>query len=128
MSKRIVFTPKAAPPVGPYNQAVVVNERLVYTSGQIPIDPNTGQILHGEVDGQTLLVLNNLKAVLEAAGSGLDKVVKTTVFLKDMNDFGKMNEVYAKFFPKDSSPARSTVEVARLPKDVRVEIEAVAVV
>lgn len=128
MSKRIVYTPKAPAPIGPYNQGVVANDRLVFTSGQIPIDPQTGQVLQGEIDGQTLLVLNSLKAILEAAGSSLDKVVKTTVYLTDMNDFAKMNEVYGKFFHKESAPARTTIQVSRLPKDVRVEIDAVAII
>ncbi len=127
MSKRIIHTPHAAPPIGPYNQAVVAHEQLVYTSGQIPIDPKTGQVFHGDIEGQTLLVLNSLKAILEAAGSGLEKVVKTTVYLTDMNDFAKMNDVYGKFFTKDHAPARTTIQVSRLPKDVRVEIDAVAV-
>lgn len=126
MSKRIIFTEHAATPIGPYNQAVVVSERMVYTSGQIPVDPRSGQIMHGDVDGQTMVVLSNLKAILEAAGSSLDRVVKTTVYLSDMNDFPRMNEVYAKFFAKESAPARSTVQVARLPKDVKVEIDAIA--
>jgi 2-iminobutanoate/2-iminopropanoate deaminase len=124
--KRIILTPHAAAPIGPYNQAVVTGG-LVYTSGQIPIDPATGQVAAGDIKAQTALVLRNLRAILEAAGSGLDRVVKTTVFLKDMNEFAAMNEVYgAVFADKAAAPARSTVEVARLPKDVRVEIEAVA--
>lgn len=123
---RIVLTPHAAQPIGPYNQAVVTGS-LVYTSGQIPIDPGSGQMVTGDVRAQTEMVLRNLKAILEAAGSGMDRVVKTTVFLQDMNDFAAMNEVYAKAFPdKASAPARSTIQVARLPKDAKVEIEAVA--
>ena len=126
MSKQIVLTPNAAQPIGPYNQAVITGS-LVYTSGQIPIDPATGQVVAGGIKEQTEMVLKNLRAILEAAGSNLQKVVKTTVFLKDMNDFAAMNEVYGSFFQeKTSAPARSTIEVARLPKDVRVEIEAVA--
>lgn len=124
--KRIVHTPRAAPPIGPYNQAVVVGS-LVYTSGQIPVDPVTGQVVPGDIKAQTEAVLKNVQAILEAAGSGLDRVVKTTVFLKDMGEFAAMNEVYASFFAdRSKAPARSTVEVARLPKDVKVEIEAVA--
>ena len=124
--KRIVLTPDAAAPIGPYNQAVVTGH-LVYTSGQIPIYPATGQVVAGDIKAQTEMVLKNLKAILVAAGSSLDRVVKTTVFIKDMNEFAAMNEVYGTFFAdKASAPARSTVEVARLPKDVRVEIEAVA--
>lgn len=126
MSKKIVLTPNAAQPIGPYNQAVITGS-LVYTSGQIPIDPATGQVVAGGIKEQTEMVLKNLRAILEAAGSNLQKVVKTTVFLKDMNEFAAMNEVYGSFFQeKTSAPARSTIEVARLPKDVRVEIEAVA--
>ena len=124
--KRIVLTPLAAAPIGPYNQAVVTGN-LVYTSGQIPVDPATGQVVEGDIKAQTEMVLKNVRAILEAAGSSLDRAVKTTVFLKDMGDFAAMNEVYGRFFAdKASAPARSTVEVARLPKDVRVEIEAVA--
>lgn len=124
--KRIVLTPHAAAPIGPYSQAVVTGH-LVYTSGQIPIDPATGQVVEGDIKAQTEMVLKNVQAILEAAGSSLDRVVKTTVFIKDMNEFAAMNEVYGRFFAdKASAPARSTVEVARLPKDVRVEIETVA--
>ncbi|MBW7909440.1 MAG: RidA family protein [Kiritimatiellae bacterium] len=124
--KRVVLTPHAAQPIGPYNQAVVVGD-LVYTSGQIPVDPATGQMVTGDVKEQTEMVLRNLKAILEAAGSGIDRVVKTTVFLQDMNDFAAMNEVYGKLFSdKATAPSRSTIQVARLPKDSKVEIEAVA--
>ena len=124
--KRVILTPHAAAPIGPYNQAVVTGH-LVYTSGQIPIDPASGLVVTGDIKAQTEMVLKNLKAILEAAGSGLDRVVKTTVFLKDMGEFAAMNEVYGTFFAEKAlAPARSTVEVARLPKDVRVEIEAVA--
>lgn len=123
---KIILTPLAAQPIGPYNQAVVAGN-LIYTSGQIPIDPATGQMETGDVKTQTEVVLRNLKAILEAAGSGLDRVVKVTVFLHDMNDFAAMNEVYAKYFTdKFVAPARSTIQVARLPKDAKVEIEAVA--
>jgi 2-iminobutanoate/2-iminopropanoate deaminase len=123
---RIILTPYAAQPIGPYNQAVVTGN-LVYTSGQIPIDPVSGQMVSGDVKAQTEMVLRNLKAILDAAGSGIDRVVKTTVFLQDMNDFAAMNEVYGKVFAdKATAPARSTIQVARLPKDAKVEIEAVA--
>ena len=126
MSSRIIQTPSAPAPIGPYSQAVVTGG-LVFTSGQIPIDPATGQVVAGDIKAQTEMALKNVQAILEAAGSGLNRVVKTTVFIKDMNEFAAMNEVYGKFFAdKASAPARSTVEVARLPKDVRVEIEAVA--
>lgn len=122
--KRIINTCEAPAPVGPYNQAVVVGS-LVFTAGQIAIDPATNQLIDGDVSEQTRQVLLNLSAVLEAAGSGLDKVVKTTVFLKNMDDFTAMNAVYAEFFT-ENAPARSAVEVCRLPKDVLVEIECIA--
>lgn len=122
--KSIVSTTDAPAAIGPYSQAVKIGN-FVFTSGQIPINPATGQVITGSVEEQAKLVLNNLKAVLEAAGSGLDKVVKTTVFIKDMNDFAAVNTVYATFFAAEA-PARSCVEVARLPKDVLVEIEAIA--
>jgi len=98
----------------------------VFTAGQIPIDPKTGQVVTGGIEEQTRCVMDNLKAILEAAGTSLDRVVKTTVFLRDMNDFPAMNKVYALYFQTDIAPARSTVQVARLPKDVAVEIEAIA--
>jgi 2-iminobutanoate/2-iminopropanoate deaminase len=122
--KDIISTDKAPKAIGPYSQAVKANG-FIYTAGQIPLDPATGQIVEGDVARQTTRVLDNLKAVLEAAGSSLEKIVKTTVFLKDMNDFAAMNEVYAKYF-STQPPARSTVEVSRLPRDARVEIEIVA--
>ena len=122
--KSIVSTTDAPAAIGPYSQAVKIGN-FVFTSGQIPINPATGQVITGSVEEQAALVLNNLKAVLEAAGSSLDKVVKTTVFIKDMNNFAAVNAVYATFFAAEP-PARSCVEVARLPKDVLVEIEAIA--
>jgi 2-iminobutanoate/2-iminopropanoate deaminase len=125
MAKQIIATDKAPAPVGPYNQAVCVGN-MVFTAGQIAINPATGQLELGTVEEQTRLVLSNLKAVLEAAGTTLENVVKTTVFLKDMNDFPKMNGIYAEFFAEETAPARSAVEAARLPKDVLVEIEAIA--
>lgn len=126
--KEIVFTEQAPTPIGPYNQAVIARGGLIFTAGQIPVDPQTGHVMHGDIDGQTHQVLTNLKHVLEAGGSSMDRVVKTTVFLTDLGDFARMNEMYGRFFPEDRAPARSTVQVSRLPKDVRVEIEAVAVV
>ncbi|MCK6619750.1 MAG: RidA family protein [Calditrichaceae bacterium] len=123
--KKIVRTDKAPNPVGPYNQAVVAGN-LVFTAGQVAIDPRTNEVLAGGIEEQTRLVLKNLQAILHAAGSDLGKVLKTTVFLKNMNDFPAMNAVYAEFFP-ENPPARSTVEVGRLPKDVLVEIECIAV-
>ena len=126
MTKKIVATENAPKAIGPYSQAVVYNG-VVYCSGQIPLDPATGQIIEGDVSAQTERVLENLKAVLEAAGSSLDKVLKTTVFIKDMSEFGKINDVYSRYFG-GSLPARATVEVARLPRDVRVEIDCIAAV
>lgn len=125
--KQPVSTPNAPAAIGPYSQAVIV-AGFVYTSGQVGFDPASGQLVPGGVAEQTEQVLRNLSAVLQAAGTSLAKVVKTTVFLKDMNDFGAMNEVYARFLAQDgvTPPARSTVEVARLPRDARVEIEAIA--
>jgi 2-iminobutanoate/2-iminopropanoate deaminase len=122
---KTVSTAAAPAAIGPYSQGVIANG-LVYTAGQIPLDPQTMEIV-GEADvaAQTDRVMRNLAAILEQAGASLGSVVKTTVFLKDMNDFGAMNEVYGRHFG-EHRPARSTVEVSRLPKDVRVEIEAVA--
>jgi 2-iminobutanoate/2-iminopropanoate deaminase len=124
--KKIVSTDKAPKAIGPYSQAVAYNG-LLYLSGQIPLDPVTGTLIEGDIAAQTTRILENLKAVLEAAGSALAHVLKTTVFLKDMSEFPKMNEVYGAYFA-DNPPARATVEVARLPRDVRVEIEAIAIV
>lgn len=122
---KTVSTIKAPAAIGPYAQGIVVNG-IFYSSGQIPLTA-TGELVEGDIVAQTNQVFENLKAVLEAAGSSLDKVVKTTVFLQDMNDFANMNETYATHFG-DHKPARSAVEVARLPKDVKVEIEVIAVV
>ncbi len=123
--QKIVATDAAPKAIGPYSQAVVHNG-IAYLSGQIPLDPATGQIVEGDVAAQTERVIRNLEAVLEACGSSLGKVLKTTVFLKDMGDFPKMNEIYGRWFA-DNPPARATVEAARLPRDVRVEIECVAI-
>ncbi len=124
--KEIIQTQAAPAAIGPYSQAVRW-DGLVFASGQIPLDPATGQIVEGGIEEQTLRVLENLKAVLEAAGARLDTVLKTTIFLKDLNDFARVNEIYGRYFPANP-PARATVEAARLPRDVRVEIEAVAYV
>ncbi len=124
--KSVITTPTAPTAIGPYSQAVVSNG-LVFLSGQIPLDPATGQVIEGDIAAQTARVLENLKAVLEAAGSSLDRVLKTTVYLKDLGEFGRMNEVYGRFFPS-APPARSTVEVARLPRDARVEIDVIAAI
>jgi 2-iminobutanoate/2-iminopropanoate deaminase len=123
--KQIIATAQAPKAIGPYSQAVTWNG-LAFLSGQIPLDPATGQIVEGDIAVQTERVLENLKAVLEACGSSLAQVLKTTVYLKDMGEFPRMNEVYARYFP-ESPPARATVEVARLPRDVRVEIDAIAI-
>jgi 2-iminobutanoate/2-iminopropanoate deaminase len=124
MEKQVIATPEAPAAIGPYSQAILAGG-FVFCSGQIPLDPATGQLIDGDVATQTHRVLRNLKAVLEAAGSSLQKVVKTTVFLRDMGDFAAMNAVYGEYF-KDAPPARATVQAARLPKDVAVEIECVA--
>ena len=128
-SKKAVLTEQAPAPIGPYSQAISVpaQGRWVFCSGQIPLDPKTGQIVEGDVEAQTRRVLENLGAVLQAAGARFQDVVKTTIFLKSMEDFPKVNGVYATAFT-GVTPARSTVEVARLPKDVKVEIEAIAMV
>ena len=123
---KIISTDHAPKAIGPYSQAVISNG-FVFLSGQIPLDPATGQVIDGDITWQTERVLESLKSVLEAAGSSLDRVVKTTVYLKDMEEFAKMNAVYARYFENDP-PARSTIEAARLPRDVRVEIDCVATV
>ncbi len=122
-----IQTDRAPQAIGPYSQAIKVagTNGLIFASGQIPLDPATMQIVEGGVERQTERVLDNLKAVLEAAGSALDQVVKTTVYLADMNEFAAMNEVYARYFSA-TRPARATVQVARLPRDVRVEIDVIA--
>lgn len=127
MMKKIVLTKVAPAPIGPYNQGIVAGGTMVFTAGQIPLDPQTGQLVAGDIKAQTRQALMNVQAILEAGGASLQSVVKTTVFLKDMNEFPAMNEVYGEFFKSDP-PARSTVEVARLPRDVRVEIDAIAMV
>jgi len=124
MEKEVVSTDQAPAAIGPYSQAVKING-MIFVSGQIAIDPATGSITDGDVQAQTRQVLNNVKAVLEAAGSSLDKVAKTTVYITDMDNFSKVNEIYAEFFIAQP-PARACVEVSRLPKDVSVEIEAIA--
>ncbi len=124
--KELISTDKAPGAIGPYSQAVKVNGML-FCSGQIPIDPATGEFVEGGVVEQTEQVFRNLTAVLEAGGAGLESVVKTTVFLVDMNDFAAMNEVYAKYFDSNK-PARATVQAARLPRDAKVEIECIAVI
>lgn len=124
MSKSIIATENAPAAIGPYVQATRIGD-LLFTSGQIPLIPGTMELVQGDIKAQAQQVLRNLLAILEAAGASADTVVKTTCFLKNMNDFVAFNEVYAEFFKKDA-PARSCVEVARLPKDVLVEVEAIA--
>lgn len=121
----VISTDKAPAAIGPYSQAIEVNG-MIYTSGMIPIDPSTGELVTGSVEAQAEQAISNLEALLAASGSSIEKAVKTVVFISNMDDFGKINEVYAKHF-KEPNPARSCVQVARLPKDVAIEIEAVAV-
>ena len=122
--KKTISTKNAPAAIGPYSQATVLNG-FVFVSGQIPLDPGTGELVEGGIAEQTARVMENLKAVLAAAGSSLEKVAKTTIYLKDMREFATVNDVYGRYFPVDP-PARATVEVARLPKDVRVEIDCIA--
>ncbi len=125
--KRIIHTENAPLPIGHYSQGVVFGSGILITAGQIPLDPSTGKIVEGDIKVQTRRVLENLQAILEAGNSRLANVVKTTVYMKDMNEFPAMNEVYSEFF-RDIAPARTTVEVSRLPKDAKIEIEAFALV
>jgi 2-iminobutanoate/2-iminopropanoate deaminase len=122
--REVIATEHAPQAIGPYSQAIRA-QGLVFTSGQVAIDPATQQVISGDISLQTNRVLKNLESILQASGSGLEKVLRCTVFLKNMGDFGAMNEVYGRYF-KQSPPARSTVEVARLPKDVLVEIDVIA--
>jgi 2-iminobutanoate/2-iminopropanoate deaminase len=124
--KKAVKTDNAPKAIGPYSQAIIANG-LVFASGQIAINPKTGELSTGNIQEQTRLVLNNLKAVMEAAGTSMDDVVKCTVFLADMDEYSQMNEIYGEYF-KPPYPGRAAVQVARLPKDVKVEIEAIAVI
>jgi 2-iminobutanoate/2-iminopropanoate deaminase len=124
--QQTIETPNAPRPIGPYSQAIRAGD-FVFLSGQIPLDPTTGAVAEGDTAEQARRVLLNLMAVLEAAGSSLSKVVKTTIYLSDLNDFGAVNQVYGEYFG-DAKPARSTVQVSRLPRDVRVEIDAIALV
>jgi 2-iminobutanoate/2-iminopropanoate deaminase len=128
MHRDVICTDRAPAPVGPYNQAIRAKGSLVFVAGQIALDPATGEILGpGDVAKQTQQAIANLEAILKAAGITLENVVKTTVFLVDMNDFAAMNAVYARYFDEATAPARACVEVSRLPKDVRVEIDCIAV-
>lgn len=127
MERRVVYTSLAPSPVGPYSQAIVAKGEFIFVAGQIPINPETGEIVgEGDIVAQTRQVMANIGAILKQEGLGWENVVKTGVFLKDLNDFAAMNEVYSQYFPS-SPPARSCVQVARLPKDVLVEIECIAV-
>ncbi len=129
MSRQVIRTNSAPDPVGPYNQAIAASGQMIFTAGQIALAPTTGEIVGaGDVAKQTEQVMTNLKAVLAAVGATFEDVVKTTVFIKNMDDFGTINGVYAQYFNEDTAPARACVEVARLPKDVLVEIDCIAVV
>jgi 2-iminobutanoate/2-iminopropanoate deaminase len=129
MTRQIIHTTQAPAPVGPYNQAIAATGKLLFVSGQIALDPATGAIVgEGQVEPQTHQVIANLTAVLAAGGATLQDVVKTTVFLANMNDFAVVNGIYAQYFGDDHAPARACVEVARLPKDVLVEIDCIAVI
>lgn len=124
MGKRVIQTEKGPKAIGPYSQAIQAGN-LLFLSGQIPIDPKTGELIMGDIRKQTQQVLENMKGILESQRLGMEDVVKVTIFLKDMGNFSQVNEVYATYFPS-SPPARSTVEVAKLPRDVDIEIEAIA--
>ena len=123
--KRIVNTSNAPKPIGPYNQAVISGD-LMFISGQVAFDPNTDELVLDDIQSETKQVMENLKSILEEANLSFDNVVKTTIFLSDMNDFQQVNEVYGSYFSNDQAPARETVEVSRLPKDVNVEISMIA--
>lgn len=125
--RKIVATTKAPAAIGPYAQANIVND-LIFTSGQIPLDPATGNIVEGGIEAQTRQVFANLSAVLEEAGSSLEDMVKTTCFLADMNDFATVNEIYASYFPGGVYPSRSAIEISKLPKGALIEIEAIAII
>ena len=124
--KKIIFTDKAPAPIGPYNQAVLTGNTL-YTSGQIALHPETGELITDDIETETKQVMENMKAVLEAAGMGFENVIKATIFISDMNDFAKINGVYGAYFNEETAPARETVQVACLPKNVNVEISMIAV-
>ncbi len=129
MNKQVINTGQAPAPVGPYNQAISASGQMLFVSGQIPLNPSNGELVGaGDITQQTQQVLTNLKAILTAAGVTCENVVKTTVFLADMNDFATMNAVYSQYFAEATAPARACVQVSRLPKDVLVEIDCIAVV
>ena len=125
--KKIITTPNAPAPIGPYNQAVLSNGTL-YISGQIPLDPTTMELVEGDLNKETIQVMENLKSILLAANMDFENVVKSSIFLSDMNNFTEVNQVYGAYFNEDTAPARETVEVANLPKFVRIEISMIAVV
>ncbi|WP_009632386.1 RidA family protein [Synechocystis sp. PCC 7509] len=128
MNKQVINTDLAPAPVGPYNQAISASGQMLFVSGQIPLNPSNGELVgDGDITAQTQQVLTNLKAILTAAGLTCENVVKTTVFLADMNDFATMNTVYSQYFTEATAPARACVQVSRLPKDVLVEIDCIAV-
>lgn len=126
-TKKIIFTEKAPAPIGPYNQAVLVNDTTLYTSGQIALHPETMELVLDDIETETKQVMENMKAVLEAADMSFEQVVKTTIFIMDMNDFARINTVYGSYFDEKTAPARETVQVACLPKNVNVEISMIAV-
>ena len=129
MSKQVISTDKAPAPVGPYNQAIAASGQIIFVAGQVPLDPQSGKIVgEGDITAQTQQVMTNIEAVLTAAGASWEQVVKTSVFLTDLANFTPMNQVYAEYFVEDTAPARACVEVSRLPKDVLVEIECIAVI
>ncbi len=128
MFKKVIRTNQAPAPVGPYNQAIATSGQILFVAGQIPLDPQTGKIVEGDITAQTQQVMVNIEAILTEAGTNWDNVVKTSVFLTDLANFGAMNQVYARYFVEDTAPARACVEVSRLPKEVLVEIECIAVI
>lgn len=123
--KKAIYTPNAPEPVGPYSQAIII-DKMLYCSGQIPLDPTTGEIVQGGIEAQTEQVLKNLHEVLQAAGSSFEQVVKTSVYLTDLADFPKMNAIYAQYFGGAIPPARSTIQVTALPKGANIEIDLIA--
>lgn len=129
MSKKVIRTDLAPAPVGPYNQAIAVSGQMLFVAGQIPLNPQSGEIVgEGDIQAQTKQVMTNIEAILTAAGANWNSVVKTSVFLTDLANFSPMNQIYARYFAEDTAPARACVEVSRLPKDVLVEIECIAVI
>lgn len=129
MSKKVIRTDKAPAPVGPYNQAIATSGQMLFVAGQIPLDPQSGKIVgEGDIAAQTKQVMANIEAILTEAGTSWNNIVKTSVFLSDLANFSPMNQVYAEYFAEETAPARACVEVSRLPKDVLVEIECIAVI